>query len=312
MDRRAVWILVLGAVVLVAAAVLVPLLGLAVVFRHEIRDWISGSAAPGEAVRLTYVCVDAATIGQQAVDRDRRIMGSRLAQGKGGFAVSALGDDGVEIVVPNDPQAVDMARRLLGQAGRLEFRIVADRRVDGEDADFDRLVERRKAGEPSDNPAYRWSVMKNGYALAKRGNLSQWGYVCWVDEESSTVEVLVRVDDGQDVTEKDLRRAVLDRGQDMPVVRFDMKEEARGRFQTLTRPEMRERHLAIILDGVIQTAPILKATLSDAGIISGYDKVYEVQEVVRVLNSGALTGQWKLVEQEWPGSGASAVETPGQ
>jgi preprotein translocase subunit SecD len=307
MDRRTVWALVLGAVVLVVVVFLMPLLGLTVLFRREIKDWMRGSAAPGEVVRLTYVCVDAATIGPGAIDRDRRIMESRLAHDKGGCTVRLLDDDSVEIVVSGGPQAADEAMRLLGHAGRLEFRIVVNRQRDEGGPEFDRLLDLRKAGESSDNPAYQWFVMKNGYARAKSGVLDQWGYVYWVDEESSTAEVLVRVDDGQNVTDRDLSRAVGDRVQGMPVVRFDMKEEATSRFQALTRPEMRDRHLAIILDRVVQTAPILKATLSSSGVISGYDSDRETREVAKVLNSGSLTGRWKR-EENPPASGVGAAE----
>ena len=185
-------------------------------------------------------------------------------------------------------QDVSRVKRLVKQAGYLEFRIVADRDRDKDAANFDRILNLKKAGQPPDTPRYRWYPMKKAYALAKSGTLDRWNYIYVADDATKMAEVLVDVGDGQNVTGKDLRRAMFDRQDGKPVVRFEMKGDAASRFQALTRPEMRERHLAVILDGTVQTAPSLKATLSSGGIISGYDKVHETQEVVTILNSGQL------------------------
>ncbi len=97
------------------------------------------------------------------------------------------------------------------------------------------------------------------------------------------------MDDGADVTGADLARAYPTSGEGgEAVVGFTMKPEASARFAKLTNPEMLQRHMAIILDGTIQSAPALQATLSSNGIITGIRDQLEREELIRVLNSGKL------------------------
>jgi len=184
---------------------------------------------------------------------------------------------------------VSRVKRLVKQAGFLEFRIVADRVKDRDKANFDRLVRLKQAGHPPDNPRYRWYPMKKGYERYRDGALDAWNFVYVVDEETQTVEVLVDVGDGQNVTGQDLSRARGDSQDGYPIVRFWMDPKAEARFARLTKPENKGRQLAIILDDVIQSSPVLRAQLSKGGIIEGYkNKVRERDDVVTILNSGQL------------------------
>ena len=184
---------------------------------------------------------------------------------------------------------VSRVKRLVKQAGFLEFRIVADRVKDRDKANFDRLVRLKQAGQPPDNPRYRWYPMKKGYERYRDGALDAWNFVYVVDEETKTVEVLVDVGDGQDVTGQDLSRARGDTQDGYPIVHFWMEPKAEARFARLTQPENKGRQLGIILDDVIQSAPVLRAQLSKGGIIEGYaNNVRERDDVVTILNSGQL------------------------
>jgi len=184
---------------------------------------------------------------------------------------------------------VTRVKRLVGQAGFLEFRIMADRQADKDRANFERIIRRKQAGQPPDDPRFKWYPLKKGWEWYKQGKLDAWNFVYVVDEETQTVEALVDVSDGQDVTGKDLGRAYPSSQNGEPIVVFDLKPEAGARMARLTRPEMRDRQMAIILDGVIQSAPVLRATLSTSGIIEGYrGRPRERDEVVTILNSGQL------------------------
>jgi SecD/SecF fusion protein len=186
---------------------------------------------------------------------------------------------------------VTRVKRLVKQAGFLEFRIVADKLKDRDKANFDRIVRLKQAGQPPDDAQWRWYPVKKGWEwyTSPRGNLLEaWNFVYVVDKQSRMVEVLVNVGDGQDVTGRDLSRAVASVSEGEPVVSFQMNPTAGARFARLTSPEMRGRQMGIILDGVIQSAPSLKATLSTGGIIEGYKNRRELEEVVTVLNSGQL------------------------
>jgi len=189
---------------------------------------------------------------------------------------------------------VTRVKRLVRQAGFLEFRIVADKVKDREKANFEKIVRLRQAGQPPDDPQWRWYPLKKGWEWytnppERGGNLlDAWNFVYTVDPASKTVEALINVADGQDVTGSDLSRAWASVSDAQPVVSFEMRAEAGSRFAKLTSPENRGRQMAIILDGVIQSAPSLRATLSTGGIIEGYKNRQELEDVVNVLNSGQL------------------------
>jgi SecD/SecF fusion protein len=186
-------------------------------------------------------------------------------------------------------QDVTRVKRLVQQAGFLEFRIVADKVKDREKADFDRLIRLKTAGQPPDNPDFKWYPLKKGWQWYKEGLLDQWNFVYVVDKQAQTVETLVNVGDGQNITGDDLASAYGSSQEGDPIVAFQLKPQAAGRFAKLTSPEMRNRYMAIILDGVVQSSPTLRATLSSGGIIEGYrNNVRERDDVVTVLRSGAL------------------------
>ncbi len=183
---------------------------------------------------------------------------------------------------------VTRVKRLVRQAGFLEFRIVAERVRDRDKANFDQIVRDRQAGKPPYSTQWRWYPLKKGWEWYQQGLLDEWNFIYVVDRERQEVEVLVNVADGQDVTGRDMEHAVASVSQGEPVVAFNMKATAGSRFAALTSPENRDRHMAIILDGVVQTAPVLRATLSTGGIIEGYKTRRELEEVVTILNSGQL------------------------
>jgi len=190
---------------------------------------------------------------------------------------------------------VERVKRLLRQVGVLEFRIVADKVRDAQKANFERILRLKEAGKsPSNSPdprdhRYRWYPMTGGYKRFQEGSLDAWNFVYAVDREMRTVEVLVDVGDGQDVGGEDLAEARPDTSQGDPIVSFRIKPRAQRRFSQLTKPENKDRHLAIILDHEIQSAPVLRAQLSSGGMIEGYrGRTQERDEVVTVLNSGKL------------------------
>ncbi len=185
---------------------------------------------------------------------------------------------------------VTRVKRLVRQAGFLQFRIVVDKIKDRDKgANFERLVSLKQVGQASSDARFKWYPLKKGWSWYTDGLMDAWNFVYVVDEESQTVEALVDISDGQNVTGKDLSGARPSTQDGEPIVVFSVKPEAGARFARLTRPEVRNRQMAIILDGVIQSAPALRATLSTGGIIEGYrNNIRTRDEVVTILNSGQL------------------------
>src|SRR6056297_805279 len=107
------------------------------------------------------------------------------------------------------------------------------------------------------------------------------------------IQILMVNRPGMDVTGEDL--AMSSRGLDTdgsPAVNFKMDGPGGKRFYRLTlenKPEGNfKRRLGIVLDDALLSAPSLNSPISGAGIISGNFTTEEVDELVNILQAGAL------------------------
>jgi protein-export membrane protein SecD/preprotein translocase SecF subunit len=73
-----------------------------------------------------------------------------------------------------------------------------------------------------------------------------------------------------------------------PAVGFEFNPEGARKFAQLTREENKNRELAIVLDGVVQSAPSIRETIHGRGIIHGNFTREEVDRMVIILRSGSL------------------------
>jgi SecD/SecF fusion protein len=71
------------------------------------------------------------------------------------------------------------------------------------------------------------------------------------------------------------------------VVLFDIKPEFAPQFGEFTGGNI-GRRMAIVLDGVVQTAPTIQGRISDSGQISGAGTIEEASDTALVLRSGSL------------------------
>lgn len=71
------------------------------------------------------------------------------------------------------------------------------------------------------------------------------------------------------------------------VVLFDIKREFADDFGQFTGNNINNR-MAIVLDGVIQTAPSINGQISDSGQITGINSLEEASDIALVLRSGSL------------------------
>lgn len=72
-----------------------------------------------------------------------------------------------------------------------------------------------------------------------------------------------------------------------PIVRFDIKPEFAQQFGEFTRNNI-GRRMAIVLDGVVKTAPRIQASISNSGEITGVGTVEQASDTALVLRSGSL------------------------
>lgn len=93
-----------------------------------------------------------------------------------------------------------------------------------------------------------------------------------------------------------------------PVVAFSLNAAGAGRFRKVTSANIGEP-LAIILDGKVQSAPIIETEIYDSGIIRGDFTVKEVEDLALVLRAGALPASIKYLEERTigPSLGADSI-----
>ncbi len=202
----------------------------------------------------------------------------------------------VEIIIPQTGQdEMAFVKRRITDMGQLEFRIAADPAM-ASDRDE---IERAKLLPPSQkvltdakgNTIAEWVA----YDLAEFGPVDQAGRVV-KRQAGDTPEALVLVDP-MNVTGEFLTSAT--KGLDErggPAVYFTFNTEGARRFGQLTGQnlptvgqENQFRHLGIILDKQLLSAPDIRARITTSGQISGGNMTdREVDHVIEILNAGQL------------------------
>ena len=87
----------------------------------------------------------------------------------------------------------------------------------------------------------------------------------------------------------------------MPVVAFKFKPEAAVLFANLTSANV-GKHMAIVLDGVVYSAPVIRSRISGgSGIIEGQFTPDDARNLAIVLRAGALPAPVNLIEERTVG-----------
>jgi preprotein translocase subunit SecD len=113
------------------------------------------------------------------------------------------------------------------------------------------------------------------------------------------------------VTGRDLRNAkpTLDET-NRPAVSFSLNTDGARKFGKATGENI-GRRLAIILDGRVQSAPVIEGRIFDEGRISGVFTQQEVQDLSLILRSGALPASLTYLEERTvgPSLGAESIRS---
>ena len=113
------------------------------------------------------------------------------------------------------------------------------------------------------------------------------------------------------VTGRDLRNAkpTLDET-NRPAVSFSLNTDGARKFGKATGENI-GRRLAIILDGRVQSAPVIEGRIFDEGRISGVFSQQEVQDLSLILRSGALPASLTYLEERTvgPSLGAASIRS---
>ncbi len=245
--------------------------------------------------------VDREQTGEQQVNMTELASAVRSRVNPGGHeevVVRPYGAEQIEIVVPEADEAeLRRMKDILQRVGSLEFRILAHE----QDPRHQTLLRRARA--PANRDA-RDIVDAEGNRLGwwvpvhaeARGEFARQP-----DLETRVREVrgeerleLLVVNDPFDVTGGYLDRVrpgADERGR--PAVRFWFNAAGGRRFGRLTGANLPDpsgfsRQLGIILDGHLRSAPNIRSTIHDQGVIEGSFTRQEVDTLVSVLQAGSL------------------------
>jgi preprotein translocase subunit SecD len=100
------------------------------------------------------------------------------------------------------------------------------------------------------------------------------------------------------ITGRDLKnaRAAVDQETAGTAVHFTLNPQGAERFRRVTGSNV-DRQLAIILDDVVYSAPVIRAQISDEGQITGIGSAKEADELSKVLRAGALPANVRFLQE---------------
>ena len=219
--------------------------------------------------------------------------------------VRRVGSERIEVIIPGADQAyVEEMKDRITRLGTLEFEILAtnskgshreiiraarklpndENRVFQDDVEVARWVDVVPSETISNGgevlPAETRDVVREEKNDKGQSVSQQALVVLTPNEDQVSGEFLIRAGESMDPSS----------GRRVVTFQFDAEGGARmGDLTTAHRPQADGKHrLAILLDGMIQSAPSLRTTIEDRGQIEGQFTPEEIRELVAVLNAGAL------------------------
>lgn len=209
--------------------------------------------------------VDVSKVPAEAKDKDvtgiaLEIIRNRIDQF--GVREPLIQRQGIDHILVQLPGVTDRERalKLIGKTALLEFQLVSDSQ---------RLLEQALDGKVS-----------SGYRLA---------------EDETGAPLLLETD--QTLTGAILADAWVEAGElGLPEVSFRLNKDGARAFGRLTGANI-NRRLAIVLDGKVQSAPVIQSRITDAGRISGRFTREQAHDLAIILRAGALPAPI-MVEEE--------------
>ena len=301
--------------VLVAVVLIALLAALAAILLMVLlgsRLW-NASARPEGAI-LTFEIDREAVLAEESVDMGHvvAVVDRRLNPGRTSLArVRPVGPQQVEVVTfTTDPAELRRIERRVQAFGTLEFRVVANQR------DHQYLIDRALEEEGrtvrgADGQLLAWWVeVQEGQEadLLELATVAELAHRSKRDGGRQWTEFLV-VNDVFDVNGSYLIRAEPSVDAGCWKVLFTLNRRGGQLFGALTgenQPDQAQgfsRHLGIILDGKLHSAPAIRTTIFERGEITGNFTRKEVDDLVDVLNAGALPAPLVKMAERLPDAG---------
>lgn len=222
-------------------------------------------------------------INRDAVESNVNALNSRMNQfGVSEIMIAPRGDRRIIVELPN-VHNIQQAKSMIGQSASLEFKLVEDV------ADSEQRLLERYGGELPEGTMVVPGKMSARHAGREYYLLPKY----------------------TDITGKLLKTARSDVGGNTgvePVVAFQFKSDGADKFYELTSNNM-GRRLAVVIDGIVISAPEIHAAISDSGTIQGNFTGPEAQDLAMMLRSGAFVAPVTIEEERHigPSLGADSI-----
>lgn len=234
-------------------------------------------------------------LSNEVMDQMVGAIGRRInPSGTEEVTVRKVGQNRIEVIVPGaDSDDVQRIKSLITRLGSLEFDIVANRR------DHATIVNRALESPGKDirdgegRVVASWREV-NGDDTYNEDQMVSRPFTREDGTQGTEVLVIIEPNPERRVTGKYLVRARQSTDQNgAPAVAFTFNARGGTLFSQLTsknRPSKDgfHRHLAVLLDGKVHSAPRLITTIGSEGQITGQFTQKEITDLLNVLNAGAL------------------------
>lgn len=301
------WSARIGVVLFAVAVGVAPFLSTWMAGRPVTDRFRLGIDLAGGTNMVFQVRPEGKELNEEVMNRMKDAVSKRINKsGTEEITVRVVGEDRIEVIVPGeDPQTVDQIKRDITRLGSLEFFICADETDQQIVRDARAMRNSDKTLLDGTREIARWfpATEKNGVPqllgsdyVSRKVQLNRT--VNGRAENYESEEYLLLLGEPEDrVTGKYLRSAMTDLDPSGEViVRFLFDQEGGYLFGRLTgdnvpRDGRPPRKLAIVLDGMVSSAPNINEKITTQGQIEGGGSGFtraEANELTGVLNAGAL------------------------
>ena len=224
-----------------------------------------------------------------------------------GIEVAPTGDGQITVRIPKALESkAETVWQLAEQGGSLEFRIVADPAKTKEA----RAVRDIGGADVPPPLGYAWAPSRNSgpdllvcvpeeSSLEKLRALDRKGVAHEAPEYADARKEYDETARAEVFGGVDIDRAEIHRQTTQTVIYFALRADRKREFTSFTERHVRDS-IAIILDGKVQSAPVIKSALPGEGIIegggaSGFTDA-EARSLAVVLGAGSMPGRLSRVE----------------
>ncbi|MGD0217500.1 MAG: protein translocase subunit SecD, partial [Desulfobaccales bacterium] len=234
---------------------------------------------------------DVQRLQERTLSQSLEVLRNRIDQF--GVTEPVMVREGTENIVVQLPGIQDPQRALdlIGQTAQLQFKMVDDQTS----LDLPGLID-QALKEGKLKPGYTWEEINE--ALAGKIPPEDEVYIeKKVNNETGRVErIPLLLKKKVLMTGADIVDASANTGQyNEYLVNFEFNSHGAQEFSQITEANLHKR-LAIILDNVVQSAPVIQSRISARGQITGSFSPQEAHDLAIVLRAGALPATVKIVQ----------------